>query len=164
MVIITYDKGGKALSQASGFFISSEGDVITNRHVLQGAIKAEIKTTKGNTYLVKLVVAEDIQGDIIRVSVDIPRGVTIPLRLSSSLPEEGERIIVIGNPLGLEQTISDGIVSAVRDIPRYGKIVQITAPISPGSSGSPVRPQTEVCFPSTSWPESSSPSSASRSA
>jgi hypothetical protein len=45
---------------------------------------------------------------------------------------------VIGTPLGLEQTVSDGIVSARREIPGFGRIVQMTAPISPGSSGSPV--------------------------
>jgi tetratricopeptide (TPR) repeat protein len=54
------------------------------------------------------------------------------------VPSEGQDIVVIGNPLGLESTVSAGIVSAVRDIPAFGKILQITAPISPGSSGSPV--------------------------
>ncbi|MDH3531162.1 MAG: tetratricopeptide repeat protein, partial [Acidobacteriota bacterium] len=53
-------------------------------------------------------------------------------------PEEGESIVVIGNPYGLEGSVSNGIVSAVREIPGYGRIIQITAPISPGSSGSPV--------------------------
>lgn len=138
VVILTYDKDGKPLSQGSGFFISREGDVITNRHVLQEAIKAEIKTTGGKIYPVNQVVAEDTEGDIIRISVDIPPGIAPPLKISGSLPSEGERIIVIGSPLGFEQTISDGIVSAIREIPGHGKVVQITAPISPGSSGSPV--------------------------
>ncbi|MGH9904261.1 MAG: tetratricopeptide repeat protein, partial [Pyrinomonadaceae bacterium] len=53
-------------------------------------------------------------------------------------PQEGESVVVIGNPLGLEGSVSNGIVSAVRDIPTFGRIIQITAPISPGSSGSPV--------------------------
>jgi len=138
VVILTYDKDDKALKQGSGFFISREGDVITNRHVLEGAIKAEIKTTGGKTCPIKQVLAEDTEGDIVRVSVDIPPGIATPLRISGSLPSEGERIIVIGSPLGLDQTISDGIVSAIREIPGHGKVVQITAPISPGSSGSPV--------------------------
>jgi len=50
----------------------------------------------------------------------------------------GERIIVYGSPLGLEKTVSDGIVSAIREVPGHGTLIQITAPISPGSSGSPV--------------------------
>ncbi|HEY9500602.1 MAG TPA: tetratricopeptide repeat protein, partial [Pyrinomonadaceae bacterium] len=53
-------------------------------------------------------------------------------------PQEGESVVVIGNPLGLEGSVTNGIVSAVRDIPTFGRIIQITAPISSGSSGSPV--------------------------
>jgi tetratricopeptide (TPR) repeat protein len=58
--------------------------------------------------------------------------------IERTAPQEGESIFVIGNPYGLEGSVSNGIVSAVREIPGYGKIIQITAPISPGSSGSPV--------------------------
>jgi len=54
------------------------------------------------------------------------------------LPDEGESIFVIGNPLKLEGSVTDGIVSAVREVPNVGKIIQITAPISHGNSGSPV--------------------------
>jgi tetratricopeptide (TPR) repeat protein len=54
------------------------------------------------------------------------------------LPKVAERIIVYGSPMGLEKTVSDGIISAIREVPGYGKLIQITAPISPGSSGSPV--------------------------
>ena len=61
-----------------------------------------------------------------------------PLPLVQTAPQEGESIVVVGNPFGLEGSVSNGIVSAVREIPGYGKIIQITAPISPGSSGSPV--------------------------
>lgn len=70
--------------------------------------------------------------------MDIPAEFVRPLSVSSSIPQIGERVAVIGNPSGLERTVSDGIVSAVRDIPEFGKIIQITAPVSPGSSGSPV--------------------------
>jgi len=60
------------------------------------------------------------------------------LKLSSTLPEIGERVAVVGSPMGLEQTLSEGVVSAIRHIPEFGEILQITAPISRGSSGSPV--------------------------
>src|SRR5207248_4620099 len=60
------------------------------------------------------------------------------LSLERTSPQEGESIVVIGNPFGLEGSVTNGIVSAVRDIPGFGRIIQITAPISPGSSGSPV--------------------------
>ncbi len=61
-----------------------------------------------------------------------------PLLLDKTSPQEGESVVVIGNPFGLEGSVTNGIVSAVRDIPTFGRIIQITAPISPGSSGSPV--------------------------
>ena len=136
--IITYTPDGKPLAQGSGFFINQQGDVITNRHVLEGAGRAEIKTASGNLFPLEAILAEDEEGDLIKFSVKIPAQEVIPLSLSKSIPEVGEKVIVIGSHLGLEKTVSDGIVSAVRDIPAFGKILQITAPISPGLSGSPV--------------------------
>jgi tetratricopeptide (TPR) repeat protein len=138
VIIFVYDDKGEYLQLGSGFFISQNGDVITNYHVLQGASSAEIKTSDGKTYPITYILAGDEQNDIIRLSVNIPSKYVYPLSLSKTIPEVGERIIVYGSPLGLENTVSDGIVSAIRDIPDYGRIIQITAPISPGSSGSPV--------------------------
>ncbi len=138
VVILTYDKGGRTLGQGSGFFINKTGDVITSDHVLRGADRAEVKTTDGKVYAGVKVVAEDREGDLIRVSIDLGGDTVQPLPVSPSLPEVGERVVVIGTPFGLEKTVSDGIVSAIREIPQFGKIIQVTAPISPGSSGSPV--------------------------
>src|SRR5258705_13554348 len=61
-----------------------------------------------------------------------------PIELVAKLPDEGESIVVIGNPLKLEGSVSDGIVSAVREVPNSYRIIQIPAPISHGNSGSPV--------------------------
>ena len=138
VIIFAYDDKGEFLKLGSGFFISQNGDVVTNYHVIQGASSAEIKTADEKTYPITYIVAGDEQNDIIRLSVNIPSQYVYPLSLSKTIPEVGERIIVYGSPLGLENTVSDGIVSAIRDIPDYGRIIQITAPISPGSSGSPV--------------------------
>ena len=136
--IITYDKQDKLLAVGSGFFVSPNGEVITNRHVLEGAHRAEVKTNQGSIYPVSMVLAEDESGDLIRVSTRIPSQPVNFLQMSRTVPEIGEKVIVIGNPLGLEATVSDGIVSAVREIPALGNILQLTAPISAGSSGSPV--------------------------
>jgi tetratricopeptide (TPR) repeat protein len=138
VVLLTYNKEGRFLGQGTGFFMTQEGDVVTNYHVLKGASRADVRTSDGSLYPVKKVVAEDEEGDLIRVSTDIPKEAVHPLSIHAAIPEVGERIIVIGTPLGLEKTVSDGIISAVREIPRFGKIIQVTAPISPGSSGSPV--------------------------
>lgn len=137
VAIVTYDVKGEKLARGSGFFTASDR-VITNRHVLEGAYKAEIHTINDLAYTVKGVMAVDGEGDIALLQVDIPPGVASPLTVVRTSPQEGESIVVIGNPLGLEGSISNGIVSAVRDIPNFGRIIQITAPISPGSSGSPV--------------------------
>jgi tetratricopeptide (TPR) repeat protein len=138
VTILTYDKSGKGLTQGSGFFIREDGHIITNRHVLQGASSANVKTADDKVYPVTKVFAEDKEGDLILISVDISHDTVQHLSVSASIPEVGERVIVIGSPLGLEKTVSDGIVAAVRDIRKFGKIIQITAPISAGSSGSPV--------------------------
>jgi tetratricopeptide (TPR) repeat protein len=80
----------------------------------------------------------DVEGDLALLSVDMPLERARTSELASELPDEGEPIFVIGNPLKLEGSVSDGIVSAVREVPNSYRIIQITAPISHGNSGSPV--------------------------
>jgi tetratricopeptide (TPR) repeat protein len=138
VAIRVYDRGGKVVGQGTGFFVTSTGDVITNYHVLQGAEYADVKTIEGNVYPVRKVLADDREGDLIRISVDTFGDATRPVSFAQTVPEVGEHVVVFGSPLGLESTVSDGIISAVREIPGFGKIMQVTAPISPGSSGSPV--------------------------
>lgn len=135
--IITYDKNGDPLSSGSGFFINSDGNIITNCHVMEDAWDAEIKTFEGNTYHVDKVLAHNYNSDIVMLSLKMPDNNKY-IKITTDIPEIGSSVFVIGNPRGLEQTVSDGIVSAVRVDPNYGRVVQITAPISPGSSGSPV--------------------------
>jgi tetratricopeptide (TPR) repeat protein len=137
VAIETFDVRGEKVSRGSGFFIDTDR-VVTNRHVLDGAHRAEIHSSTGNIYPVKAVLAVDAEGDIALLKVDAPAGLIRPLPLDKTSPQEGESIVVIGNPLGLEGSVTNGIVSAVRDIPTFGRIIQITAPISSGSSGSPV--------------------------
>ncbi len=139
VAIATFDQKGEALATGSGFFLRPE-QVLTNLHVIRGAYRAEIRTldAKGRVYSVKGVLSIDEEGDLALLSVDIPAARIQPLEISTILPEDGERIFVIGNPLRLEGSVSDGIVSAVREVPNLGKIIQITAPVSHGNSGSPL--------------------------
>ena len=139
VAIATYDASGDALMTGSGFFLRP-GQVVTNLHVIRGAVRAEIKTLdgKGKIYPVAGVVALDEEGDLALLSIDQPADRARSSQLAVVLPDEGEKIFVIGNPLKLEGSVSDGIVSAVREVPNVGHIIQITAPISHGNSGSPV--------------------------
>src|SRR5207245_4647264 len=82
--------------------------------------------------------AIDEEADLALLSVNLPEEKSRPLPLAAALPEQGEQIFVIGNPLRLEGSVSDGIVSAVREVPDVGRIIQITAPVSHGNSGSPL--------------------------
>jgi tetratricopeptide (TPR) repeat protein len=136
--VITYGPDGKLLAQGTGFFITPQGHLITNYHVLEGFSTAIVKTQGGRRYTIKRVVAQDIEADLIEVLVDISGTTVRALQVTKVVPSVGERVIVVGSPLGLSQTASDGIVSAVRNINGIGRIIQITAPISKGSSGSPV--------------------------
>jgi S1-C subfamily serine protease len=137
VAIETFDAKGNTLARGSGFFIAADR-VITNRHVIERAARVEVHLVDGKRFPVRGVLAVDGEGDLALLQVDVPRSLAVPLPMARVAPREGESIVVIGNPFGLEGSVSDGIVSAVREIPGYGKIIQITASISPGSSGSPV--------------------------
>src|SRR3989449_7811012 len=137
VAIETFDARGEKLSRASGFFIDFDR-VVTNRHVIEGAYRAEVHLSSGNSFQVKTVLAVDAEGDLALLKVDAPPNLVRTLSLDRTSPQEGESVVIIGNPFGLEGSVTNGIVSAVRDIPGFGRIIQITAPISPGSSGSPV--------------------------
>ena len=137
VAIETFDSRGEKLSRGSGFFVESDR-IVTNRHVIEGAYRAEVHSSTGAVYPVKGVLAVDAEGDLALLKIDVPANQVRPLPLDKTSPQEGESVVVIGNPLGLEGSVTNGIVSAVRDIPTFGRIIQITAPISSGSSGSPV--------------------------
>jgi tetratricopeptide (TPR) repeat protein len=140
VAIATYDASGEALMTGSGFFLRP-GQVVTNLHVIRGAVRAEIKTLdgKGKVFPVNGTLAVDEEGDLALLGVDMPvERAARSTELAKDLPDEGESIFVIGNPLKLEGSVSDGIVSAVREVPNSYRIIQITAPISHGNSGSPV--------------------------
>lgn len=131
------DRSSKA--SGSGFFISEDGLVVTNFHVVEKAIGAKdfnifVKMYNGAHLIVEEVVAYNENDDIALLRVDT-RDMPFVRPAKHNKFKEGESIIVIGSPLGYELTISDGIISRVST---REKMFQITAPISPGSSGSPV--------------------------
>lgn len=137
--IATYNSNNEPLMNGSGFFVR-DGQVVTNLHVIEGADHAEIRILdgKGKTLKVNGILKSDEEGDLALLSVVDPSDRDRAVQIAKAGPDEGEKIFVIGNPLRLEGSISDGIVAAVREVPTLGTVVQITAPISNGSSGSPV--------------------------
>ncbi len=136
--IIMSDIDGKPVAQGSGFLVSKEGFVMTNYHVIAEGRSAVIKLPDGAFYAVDGVVASDKVRDVAIVKAHGQNFRPLTLGNSDRL-EVGEEVVAIGNPLSLESTVSNGIVSGIRtDEVDGGKFLQITAPISPGSSGGPL--------------------------
>jgi len=136
--VVVYDVDSNVANLGTGFFIDKTGTLVTNHHVLLGKFRAEIRTADGSTYPIKTVVAENQATDLIKVKVDIPPEKVHWLPVGAEPPLVAQHVVVVGSPMGLEQSVSDGIVSSVREIPGLGVFYQMSAPISPGSSGSPV--------------------------
>jgi tetratricopeptide (TPR) repeat protein len=138
VTVVNYDVDGDISSIGSGFFISESGILVTNFHVLDGAYSASIKTVDGSQYPVAAVLAKNRLVDLIKVRVDIGDNRATPVVLAREQPAVADSVFVVGSPMGLEQTVSEGIISAVREMPAGGNVFQLTAPISRGSSGGPV--------------------------
>jgi tetratricopeptide (TPR) repeat protein len=136
--VIAYDMERNIENIGTGFFIDPQGHLVTNFHVLAGRYAADVRTAAGKSYRVKAVIAENKAADLLKLDVDIPPAEVAWIAVEDRVPEIAERVIVVGSPMGLEQTVSEGIVSSVREIPPVGTVFQMSAPISPGSSGSPV--------------------------
>ena len=130
------DRKGAVLSRGSGFFVRSNL-IATNYHVIEGAARGTAKLVdRYRTYTIEGITATDKTNDLVLLKVSVYGINPLPLGDSNTV-RIGEKIYVAGNPLGLEGTVSDGIISGRRD--RYTKErLQMTAPISPGSSGGPV--------------------------
>jgi S1-C subfamily serine protease len=136
--IITSGADGKPLAQGTGFLVSTDGRIVTNYHVIDGASSAIVKLPDGAFYNVDGVFAFDKARDlaVIKAHGQNFRVVTLG---NSDRVQVGEEIVAIGSPLSLESTVSSGLISGIRNIKEEGgRFLQITAPISPGSSGGPV--------------------------
>ena len=130
------DSTGKTLGFGSGFFVR-ENLVATNYHVIEGAARGTAKLVgKYTTYTIEGFTATDKINDLALLKVTVYGIKPLPLGMSSDV-KIGETVYVAGNPKGLEGTFSDGIISSRRDGYTQERL-QMTAPISPGSSGGPV--------------------------
>lgn len=131
----------KQRGQGSGFIISKDGFILTNNHVVEGADSIKVTLSDDRDFTAK-VIGTDPQTDVALIKIEDPDNLPVlPLGDSSAL-EAGEWVIAIGNPFGLSQTVTVGVVSATGrsgvGINEYENFIQTDAAINPGNSGGPL--------------------------
>jgi serine protease Do len=136
-VVTIVSADAKDIVQGSGFIISSDGKIVTNFHVVAGKPVILARRSDGSFLVIKGVLASDKANDLAILQAE-GRNLPFVQLGDSDTVKVGEAICVIGSPMLLEGAVSAGIISAVRELQDGRKLLQITAPISKGSSGSPV--------------------------
>lgn len=150
------DTNFKLVGQGSGFFVSNDGMIATNHHVIADAQFAIVKVPNGNIYQVEGIVGVDLIADLALLKVNTEGHPFLKLA-EPAVQKIGIQVYTIGNPQGLSNTLSEGLISGHRrlidirsnkpankqDGPDYANgeevtLIQTTAPISPGSSGGPL--------------------------
>ena len=136
VVVTAYDEKGNAISQGSGFIVKRDGVVVTNYHVI--GMASDIKVKAGNKIFdVEGLIFTDKKNDLAILKA---RAKDLPVVKLGVIGEAniGEHVYVIGYPLGLENTISVGLLRGIRKIDEKREILRTTIPILPGNSGGPV--------------------------
>lgn len=135
VLVKSMDKNGNELGQGSGFVASREGAIVTNYHVVELARNVSVEFIDGESYQEIFLIIGYPSQDIAILHIEGENKQFRPVTLGNSDDlQVGERVLAIGNPYGWENTVSDGLISGIRQIDDF-KLLQITVPISPGSSG-----------------------------
>ncbi len=128
----------------SGFMLDTEGHIVTNNHVVEGAERIQVRFADDTTAEAE-VVGTDADSDLAVIRVDVPSSRLKPVELGDSATlRVGQRAIALGNPFGLEQTMTTGIISALGRVVRQEsgfslpQLIQTDAAINPGNSGGPL--------------------------
>jgi putative serine protease PepD len=136
---------GGGTATGSGFLIDSDGHIVTNNHVVAGANRIEVKLGSSDTTYTAKVVGTDPTTDVALLEVNAPADQLHPLALGdSSKVQVGDPVVAIGNPFGLDRTVTSGIVSALQrqiQAPNgfsISHVIQTDAAINPGNSGGPL--------------------------
>jgi hypothetical protein len=137
VLIVVSDASGKPSLEGSGFLISSDGRIVTNHHVIAGATSATVKLNNGAFFPVEGLMADDPEHDLAIIKVN---GKNLPhlSLLGSDTLALGQHVLAIGSPLGLENSVSDGIISGFRKDEKGVNWIQTTAAASHGNSGGPL--------------------------
>ncbi len=135
--VTVYDSRKTPTAFGSGFFISPDGLLVTNFHVIRRAASATVKVSGRGEYVVAGAAAVNPEADLAILKID---GTNLPfLKLNDDqLPKVGTKVYALGNPEGLTNTLSEGLVSGLRAPERGVTWIQTSAPISHGSSGGPL--------------------------
>ncbi len=136
---------GGGVATGSGFLVDTEGHIITNSHVVEGASKVQVTLGSDETSHDAEIVGTDPATDVALLKVDVPADQLRPLALGdSSKVQVGDPVVAIGNPFGLDRTVTSGIVSALQrqiQAPNgfsISHVIQTDAAINPGNSGGPL--------------------------
>jgi len=136
---------GGGVATGSGFLIDTEGHIVTNSHVVDGASKVQVTLGSNETSHEAEIVGTDPATDVALLKVDVPADQLHPLALGdSSKVQVGDPVVAIGNPFGLNRTVTSGIVSALQrqiQAPNgfsISHVIQTDAAINPGNSGGPL--------------------------
>jgi S1-C subfamily serine protease len=138
-VVLIKGESSTGTMQGSGLIVSRDGKIATNLHVIRDLKTAGVQLASGEIFDVLSVLAFDDRKDLAIIKVagfDLP---TVDLGNSNEI-RSGERVVAIGSPLGLQGTVTTGVVSAVRDDPAGAgfKLIQTDASLNPGNSGGPL--------------------------
>jgi len=121
----------------SGFFISDDGSILTNHHVIEGASEIFVTMTDGREFKATIV-GSDERTDVALIKIDLAATPTLPIGSVKSL-KKGQWVLAIGSPFGLESTVTAGIVSAIgRETGDYLPFIQTDVAVNPGNSGGPL--------------------------
>jgi S1-C subfamily serine protease len=136
VLLVMEDANGQPMTLGSGFFVRN-GEIVSNLHVVKGASRGYAKIVgQNNKYNIEGITGIDLERDLVILKISTAKSLSLSIG-NSDMVEVGEQVYAVGNPQGLEGTFSQGIVSSIRQV-GSDKLLQITAPISPGSSGGPV--------------------------
>ena len=132
--LTTYDAEGEPLFSGSGVFLRENGEAVTNWHVLEGAASAKATAYDGTEYEVSGVYDYDTENDLARIQVR-GSGFTPAAVNASGVLQTGATVYAIGNPRGLDGSLSSGLISSAHRVLNGAEFIQVTVPISNGSSG-----------------------------
>ena len=138
VVVVSFsDRDGKTLGIGSGFIIREDGLIATNLHVIGEARPISVRTIDGQTFPVESIFANEKSQDLAILKIAASGLTALELGDSDSLVQ-GQPVVAIGNPQGLEHSVVAGVVSGLRKDVEGMSMIQLAIPIEPGNSGGPL--------------------------